>query len=262
MRTVIGLAAGALLLASTTTTFAQAPGASTDLRTPGGEMVGTAAFSQEPGGTRLKVSVKGLPPGPHGIHVHAVGRCDAPDFTSAGGHFNPTSKQHGLKNPQGSHAGDMENLTIGADGTGTFDALLKDISLSTGSGSLFGPDGTALVIHAAADDEVTDPSGNSGARIACGVINRGATEAQAAPVAQPSPAAKPAAPASAPAAQPSPAAKPAAPAQAPAAKPAVVASPAALPRTGSAAIPFDASLPAALAGLGAMAAGLAISRRR
>ena len=129
----------------------------------------------------------------HGIHVHAVGKCDAPDFMSAGGHFNPTMHQHGLDNPQGSHAGDMTNLTVASDGSASVDYLLKDASLASGANSLFGPDGTALVIHADMDDEKTDPSGNSGARIACGVISRAATTVQAAPAAQASPAASPAA---------------------------------------------------------------------
>jgi Cu-Zn family superoxide dismutase len=260
MRAAIGLAAGALLLVNTTTAMAQAtPGASADLKTPSGESVGTATFTQESGGVRLKAQVKGLPPGDHGIHVHAAGKCDPPDFMTAGGHFNPGNKQHGLNNPQGAHVGDLPNLKVATDGSGTFDGLLKDASLSSGSGSLFGPDGTALVIHAMADDEMTDPTGNSGGRIACGVIARAA----GAPAAQPSPAAKPAAPAAAPAAQPSPAAKPAAPAQAPAAaKPSAVASPAALPRTGAGPIPVDAALPAAVAGMGAILTGLAFWRRR
>ena len=275
MKAALGLAAGALLFVGSTTAFAQAPAATADVKTPAGESVGMATFTQEAGGTRLKVQVKNLPPGDHGIHVHAVGKRDPPDFMTAGGHFNPGQKQHGLNNPQGAHAGDMPNLTVGADGSGTFDFLLKDVTTATGAGSLFGPDGTALVIHAGPDDEMTDPTGNSGGRIACGLVMRTGATAQAAPAVQPSPspaaqpaapvtapapAAKPAAPA--PAAQPSPAAKPAAPAQAPAAKPAVVASPAALPRTGAAALPLDASIPAALAGLGAMAAGFMVWRRR
>jgi cell division septation protein DedD len=160
----------------------------------------------------------------------------------------------------------MINLTVASDGTGTIDYVLKDVSLATGANSLFGPDGTALVIHADKDDEMTDPSGNSGARIACGLISKSGTTAtaapaaQASPVAQASPAAKPSAPA--PAAKPAaPAAKPAAPAQAPAsAKPA--ASPVALPRTGGGPVPFDPTWPAAIAGAGSMIAGLAFWRRR
>lgn len=252
-------AAGALLLMGASTASAQGPGATADLKTPGGEAVGQATLMEMGGGVHLKAQVRGLPAGQHGIHVHAVGKCDAPDFMTAGGHFNPTGRQHGLKNAQGAHAGDMPNLTVGADGTGTFEFVLKDVTLGTGTGSLFGPDGAALVIHANADDEATDPSGNSGGRIACGVIMKAGGTAQAAPAAQPSPAAAPAAPVTAPAAQPSPAARPAA---APAQAPTPIASPAALPRTGAAALPLDASLPTALAGLGALLGGLALWRRR
>ena len=257
MRIAIGLAAGALLLVSATSAFAQSPAATADLKTPDGKSVGMATFTQESGGVRLKVQASGLPAGDHGIHVHAIGKCDAPDFMSAGGHFNPASKQHGLNNPQGAHAGDMPNLKVGTDGAGTFDFLLKDANTATGAGSLFGPEGTALVIHAMPDDEVTDPTGNSGGRIACGVVMKAA--AAGAPAAQPSPAAKPAS-APAPAASPAPAAKPAAPAQAP--RPAAAPSPAALPRTGMAGLPIDAALPAAATGIGAIVAGLAIWRRR
>ncbi|MCC7367292.1 MAG: superoxide dismutase family protein [Chloroflexi bacterium] len=261
MRAAIGIAAGALLLVSSTTAFAQSPAATAELKTADGKSVGMATFTQESGGVRLKVQGVGMPPGDHGIHVHAVGKCDAPDFMTAGGHFNPGNKQHGLNNPQGAHAGDMPNLKVNADGTAAFDALLKDASTASGAGSLFGPEGTALVIHAGADDGMTDPSGNSGGRIACGVIMRAAGTAAAAPAAQPSPAAKPAGPA--PAASPAPVTKPAAPAQAPAAaKPSVAASPAALPRTGIAGAPIDLAIPAAATGLGAIVAGLAIWRRR
>jgi Cu-Zn family superoxide dismutase len=264
LKVALGLAAGALLLVGTTTTFAQQQaGATADLKSGTGASVGTATFTQETAGVRLKAQVKGLTVGLHGIHIHAVGKCDSPDFMTAGGHFNPTMHQHGLENPQGAHAGDMPNLAIASDGSGTVDFLLKDVTLGTGTGSLFGPDGTALVIHADQDDEKTDPTGNSGARIACGVISRIAGTAQAAPAAQPSPVPQtggplPAAPSPAPAAQPSPAAKPAAPAQAPA----PVASPSALPRTGSV-LPLDeTALPAALTGLGALLGGLALWRRR
>jgi superoxide dismutase, Cu-Zn family len=241
-RAAIGFAAGALLLVGTTSAFAQSPtqGGTAALQTPDGQNVGTATFTQESGGVRLRVQATGLPPGPHGIHVHAVGRCDPPDFMSAGGHFNPTNRQHGLNNPQGAHAGDMPSMTIGPDGSGAFDHLLADVTTAAGTGSLFGPDGTALVIHADPDDQMTDPAGNSGGRIACGVIRPAAASAVAAPAAQPSPAAKPVT-TTAPAAQPS---------------------PAALPRTGVAPVAIDLAVPAAVAGVGALLAGLALWRRR
>lgn len=135
--------------------------------------MGTATIVAGPRGrATLLVSVAGLAPGTHGIHLHAVGKCEGPDFTSAGGHLNPAGKQHGLHNPAGSHLGDLPNLTVGEDGTATLShglgmsgqALLAD---------LFDADGTALVIHAGPDDQVTDPSGNSGGRISCGVFAPG-----------------------------------------------------------------------------------------
>ena len=119
---------------------------------------------------RILVETKGLPPGPHGAHVHAVGKCDPPDFNSAGPHFNPTNKQHGALNPQGSHAGDLPNLTIGPDGTGRMETTTEQLSLGSGPSSVWDADGSALVVHANADDFKTDPTGNSGARVACGVL--------------------------------------------------------------------------------------------
>jgi len=122
-----------------------------------------------PDSVRLVVESSGLPEGVHGTHLHAVGRCDAPQFTTAGAHLNPANRQHGLRNPQGPHAGDMPNLVVGGNGRGRMEAIVRG-SLTPGRAPLFDPDGTALVVHADADDMVTDPAGNSGARIACGVL--------------------------------------------------------------------------------------------
>ncbi|MFD1610981.1 superoxide dismutase family protein [Sphingomonas tabacisoli] len=124
----------------------------------------------EAGGPSVAVLVQaeGLPAGTHGIHIHTVGRCDAPDFQTAGGHWNPTGKQHGRDNPMGAHEGDLPNIEIGADGRGNADFTVAGATLA----ALLDADGAAIVIHASADDYRTDPSGNSGARIACGVISR------------------------------------------------------------------------------------------
>ena len=138
-----------------------------------GKHVGTARLTSVKGGVRVHVEATGLSPGKHGIHIHAAGRCEAPDFKSAGGHFNPGERKHGLHNPEGAHAGDLPNLVVGKNGKGKADFVAKGASLSKGTASLFGPDGTAIVIHAGADDEKTDPSGNSGDRIACGVVVKG-----------------------------------------------------------------------------------------
>ena len=131
-----------------------------------GKSVGSATLAEQGGNLVLSVSVSGLPAGTHGIHIHTVGTCTAPDFASAGGHWNPTAKKHGLQNPAGHHSGDLPNLVIGADGTGKLTATITGASFA----ELFDSDGAALVIHAQPDDMMTDPSGNSGPRIACGVI--------------------------------------------------------------------------------------------
>jgi Cu-Zn family superoxide dismutase len=150
-----------------------APTAVAELKDGAGKPVGTARFTATATGIELKLQVAGLPPGLHGIHVHAAGLCEGPDFKSAAGHFNPTGKQHGLENPQGHHGGDLRNLVVYGNGEGKVTATLPGLSLGEGEASLFHAGGTSLVIHAAADDGKTDPSGNSGARIACGVVAQG-----------------------------------------------------------------------------------------
>jgi len=137
-----------------------------------GQAIGTVRAWQTPGGVTFRVEASGLPHGVHGVHVHAVGRCDPPDFSSAGPHWNPNDKRHGMNNPLGPHAGDLPNVTVAANGVLGETLTLTGASL-TGpgpAGLLLDANGAALVIHAAADDYVTDPSGNSGARIACAVI--------------------------------------------------------------------------------------------
>jgi len=141
-----------------------------ELKDKDGRTVGSGLLSQRPDGVLVRVDVKGLTPGLHAVHVHAVGKCDAPAFTSAGGHFNPTGKKHGLKNPEGAHAGDLPNMLIGKDGAGRFETMTASFTLRPGPLTLLDADGSALVIHAAADDDVTDPTGNSGDRVACGLI--------------------------------------------------------------------------------------------
>jgi Cu-Zn family superoxide dismutase len=135
-----------------------------------GASVAVAELTQEGSMVRVEIQSRNLPPGPHAVHLHAVGRCDPPDFASAGGHVNPDNRQHGAQNPQGPHAGDLPNLEVNQQGRGNMDTSTDRVTLTAGPKTLLDADGSALVIHAGADDERTDPDGGAGERIACGVI--------------------------------------------------------------------------------------------
>ena len=169
----LALAAAALLAACTS--LGKVPTqklASATLRQANGTPAGTVIVAAAGEDVTVTVAAIGLPQGLHGLHLHMVGACDAPAFASAGAHLNPHGAQHGTANPAGSHLGDLPNISIDRIGTGTVTATLRG-SRSAVEAVLFDADGTAIVIHADPDDNKTDPSGNSGARIACGVLKRG-----------------------------------------------------------------------------------------
>jgi len=135
------------------------------------QVVGQAKFKAAGAGVEMSVKLTNLSPGVHAIHLHAVGKCDAPDFKTAGGHFNPANKKHGTENPEGHHAGDLPNLTVGPNGESVFSSSIPEVTLAgTGPNSLFHEGGPSVVVHEQPDDMKTDPAGNAGARIACGVI--------------------------------------------------------------------------------------------
>ena len=142
------------------------------IRSASGAELGILRLESAAGGVRLTGQLTGLAPGAHGLHIHTVGTCDAPAFTSAGAHFNPRNTKHGLVNPEGPHAGDMPAIAADANGRATVHHTTALIGLGSGPNGLFDADGSAIVVHASPDDQRTDPSGNSGARIACGVVER------------------------------------------------------------------------------------------
>ena len=149
-----------------------AKGGKAELRDSQGKVVGTAQLKQVDEGVQVSLHLTGIPAGTHAFHIHSVGKCEAPSFESAGEHFNPRGKKHGLKNPAGPHAGDLPNITVGSDGKGNAKVINTHFTLGESANSVFHPGGSAIVIHEKADDGKTDPAGNAGDRIACGVIEK------------------------------------------------------------------------------------------
>jgi superoxide dismutase, Cu-Zn family len=169
----------ALSCSRATASGSAAPSAIATLRDATGRNVGSVEIRPANRGLALRIRVSGLAPGSHGVHIHTIGTCDGSTttvFSSAGAHFNPTSKQHGRLNPNGPHAGDLPNVVVDASGNGTLDATAESLTLDSGLAAILDTDGSAVIIHANQDDERTDtgPSGpgNSGARVACGVLQR------------------------------------------------------------------------------------------
>jgi superoxide dismutase, Cu-Zn family len=163
------LAASLLVGLIVATPLAAADKASAVLKDKDGKEVGTVELTDTPSGVLMHVDLTAVPPGDHGFHVHAVGKCEPPDFKSAGGHFNPDETKHGLMSSDGPHAGDMPNLYVPESGKITLEVLAPLVTLK-GDPALLDEDGSALVIHAGPDDYASDPAGNAGDRIACGVV--------------------------------------------------------------------------------------------
>ena len=172
--TAATLACGALSNAATVDTTSVVV-AHAKLLDQTGARIGTAEFREDRTGTvRIDVTVESTTPGPHGLHIHTTGSCAGTAFADAGGHYNPSAAHHGLSNAGGPHAGDLPNIDVLSNGVGRLQATTSRVTLRPSATSLLDADGSALVMHAAADDQLTDPSGNSGARIACGTIVRDA----------------------------------------------------------------------------------------
>lgn len=170
-RITSGLLAAAILVATTGPSAAK-PGASAsaELRTAAGEPRASAVLTERKDGVNVEATATGMAPGAYAIHLHESGRCDAPDFTTAGAHWNPMMKAHGFETEGGAHAGDLPNLEIGANGRGRINYLVKGAAIAGGASAVLDADGAAVVIHAKPDDYRSQPSGAAGERIACGVV--------------------------------------------------------------------------------------------
>ena len=160
-----------LLFASAAVVFADGEQAKATLTNAQGQTVGQATLTETPHGVLIHVSLTSAPAGVHAFHIHATGKCEPP-FTSAAGHFNPANKQHGVQNPMGMHAGDLPNIVVHPSGVLTFEVVNRDVTLRPGGTSLLDTDGSAIVIHDKADDYKSDPAGNAGDRVVCGVITK------------------------------------------------------------------------------------------
>jgi Cu-Zn family superoxide dismutase len=171
MKTTQSILIGIILLGFAGSARAEGMVAKADLKNSQGESIGTVEFYPKDDKVELVIEAKGLTAGKHGIHIHENGLCEAPEFKSAGPHFNPEHKKHGLENAEGCHAGDLPNLEVGEDGTVKTTLFSPGFKIE-GEKSILKEGGTAVVIHAGPDDEKTDPAGNSGTRIACGVIKK------------------------------------------------------------------------------------------
>ncbi|RYM08667.1 MULTISPECIES: superoxide dismutase family protein [Sphingobium] len=171
--TALPIVLAASACATTTGTASAAPTASAKLAAADGSARGMATVTQAADGLHVVVKAMGLTPGIHAVHIHTTGQCAAPDFASAGGHWNPTARQHGKDNPAGMHMGDMPNMTVGPDGAGAIEYHIADAMIGEGVTPLLDADGAAVVVHAQADDNKSDPAGNAGGRVACGVLAAG-----------------------------------------------------------------------------------------